>query len=385
MDSNSAMASSKLEGIGAAGGVGADLDVGAAMGKKGTGAARIIPVGGRNSRIFPHRKFYRNSAGFETIGNIVPLAKRRRHGFTPPSMDFRHLRYFQAVAEELNYSRAALRLRVAQPALSRAVQEMEAELGVQLLERTKHSVQLTPAGAVLLREAGNLLETWRETEQRVRRVATGEEGELRLGYVGPPTAPFLGRLLQEYRHRYPLVTVHLEERTPERLWEMVARGRLNAALTRPVPSPQDLGLRTLLLREERLGVAVPKTHAWAQKKSISWKQLESQPLVVLARREGASLHDTVLMACRQAGFMPKLAHTPSVIGTVLTYAQAEAGLGIVTDSIIAEPSPLSFVPLTPLQTVPLVLVWQEDTNPPPMQRLRELVQEWKQAGTLWEP
>ncbi len=299
-------------------------------------------------------------------------------------MDLRHLRYFQAVAEELNYSRAAVRLHVAQPALSRAVQEIESELGAMVLERTKHRVKLTPAGEVLLREAGNLLEAWRDAQLRVKRVASGEEGELRLGYVGPPTAPFLGRLLQAYRQHYPMVAVHLEERTPERLWEMVARGRLSAALTRPVPSPQDLGLRTLLLRQERLGVAVPLTHPWAGRKTVSWKQLEDQPLVVLARREGASLHDTVLMACRQAGFMPKLAHTPSVIGTVLTYTQAGAGIGIVTDSIISQPSPLRFVPLTPAQTVPLVLVWHEDAASPPVERLRELMQDWKKQGCLWE-
>jgi LysR family transcriptional regulator, benzoate and cis,cis-muconate-responsive activator of ben and cat genes len=249
--------------------------------------------------------------------------------------------------------------------------------------RNKHQVRLTPAGEVLLRETANLLEGWNEAQRRVKRIATGEEGELRLGYVGPPTAPFLGRLLQEYGRRYPLVGVHLEERTPERVWEMVAQGRLGAALTRPVPSPQDLGLRTLLLREERLGVAVPVGHAWAGRKSVDWKLLEQHPLVVLARREGASLHDTVLMACRQAGFVPKLAHTPSLIGTVLTYAQAGAGLGIVTDSIISAPSPLCFIPLTPAQTVPLVLVWQEDARTPPVERFRELVQEWKSAKRLW--
>jgi DNA-binding transcriptional LysR family regulator len=300
------------------------------------------------------------------------------------SMELRHLRYFQAVAEELNYSRAAIRLRVAQPALSRAVQEIEAELGVQVLARNKHQVRLTPAGEVLLRETCNLLDAWQEAQDRVKRIATGAEGELRLGYVGPPTAPFLGRLLQAYRHLYPLVTVHLEERTPERVWEMVAQGRLSAAITRPVPNPQDLGLRTLVLRQERLGVAVPASHPWAEKKSIAWKQLERQPLVLLARREGASLHDTVLMACRQAGFMPKLAHTPSLIGTVLAYTQAEAGLGIVTDSIITQPSPLRFVPLTPAHTVPLVLVWSEDADTPPVQRFRELMQQWKQLGKLWQ-
>src|SRR3954447_24017064 len=149
-------------------------------------------------------------------------------------MDLRQLRYFQAVAEELSYSRAAERLRIAQPALSRAGQEVEAELGGPLLERNRRRVRLTPAGRVLLREAAILFERWEEAMRRVRRTAAGEEGELRLGYIGPPTQPFLGRLLREYRERYPLVSIHLEERTPERVWEMLAKGRLSVAFTRPV-------------------------------------------------------------------------------------------------------------------------------------------------------
>src|SRR5678815_5535762 len=162
-------------------------------------------------------------------------------------MDLRHLRYFQAVAEELSYSRAADRLRIAQPALSRAVQEIEAQIGAPLLERNRRTVRLTPAGHVLLREAGILFERWEEAMRRVRRTAAGEEGELRLGYIGPPTQPFLGRLLAEYRKRFPRVAVHLEERTPERVWEMLAKGRLSAAFTRPVATTEVSGLRTILL------------------------------------------------------------------------------------------------------------------------------------------
>jgi len=148
-------------------------------------------------------------------------------------MELRHLRYFQAVAEELSFSRGARRLNIAQPALSRAVKQLEHSLGADVLERTRHLVRLTPAGAVLLRETAMLLQQVEELTRRVRRTAAGEEGELRLGYIGPPTQPFLGRLLHEYRRRYPLVSIHLEERTPERVWEMVAKGRLSAALTRP--------------------------------------------------------------------------------------------------------------------------------------------------------
>src|SRR3954468_15676650 len=201
-------------------------------------------------------------------------------------MDLRHLRYFQAVAEELSYSRAAERLGSAQPALSRAVQDLEAEFGAALLDRNRRKVSLTPAGQVLLREAAILFERWEEAIRRVKRTAAGEEGELRLGYIGPPTQPFLGRLLAEYRERFPRVAVHLEERTPERVWEMRAKGRFSAAFTRPVSAPPASGLRTLLLRNERFRAAVAVSHPLAGRKSLSWKALAGEPLVVLARREG---------------------------------------------------------------------------------------------------
>jgi len=299
-------------------------------------------------------------------------------------MDLRHLRYFQAVAEELSYSRAARRLRVAQPALSRAVKEVEAPLGATMLERSRHHVRLTPAGSVLLREIAGLLDRWEESMCRVRRTAAGEEGELRLGYIGPPTQPFLGRLLREYRFRYPLVAVHLEERTPERVWEIVAKGRLSVAVTRPVPAHEALGLHTIVLREEPLGVAVLAGHPLALRRAVPWTALKREPLIVLARREGMGLHDAVLAGCRQAGFAPRLAHTPSLIGTVLNYVEAGAGIGVVTDSVMSAPSPLRFVALKPLQCVPLVLVWREDDDSPPVQRFRDLLLEWKRANKLWE-
>ncbi len=220
-------------------------------------------------------------------------------------MDLRHLRYFQAVAEELSFSRAARRLRIAQPALSRAVQEVERELGAGLLDRTRRSVRLTPAGAVLLEEIGLLLDRFEESLRRVRRTAAGEEGELRLGYIGPPTRPFLGRLLAEYRRRYPRVSVH----------------------------------------------------------------------------------DAILAACREAGFAPRVQHSPSLIGTVLQYVEAGAGIGVVPEGIVSEPkeSMLELVPLTPTHTVSLVMLWNQDREDPPTVAFRSLVTEWLEHGKLWPP
>lgn len=327
----------------------------------------------------------RDSTKAYRCGNHISLWELCWNGISVRRVELRHLRYFQAVAEELSFSKAARRLRVAQPALSRAVQEIEHELGAKLIDRNRRSARLTPAGAVLLHEIGVLLERFDDALRRVRRTAAGEEGELRLGYIGPPTEPFLGRLLHEYRRRCPLVSVHLEERTPERVWEMVSKGRLSAGLTRPVLTHEALGLKTLVLREEPLGALVPASHPLAQRRALPWAALRREPLIVLARREGMGLHDAVLAGCLRSGFLPRFSHTPSLIGAVLTYVQAGAGVGVVTDSVAHLASTLRFLPLKPTATVPIVFAWQEQDDSPPVQRFRELLIEWKAAGRLWKP
>ncbi|MBN8248268.1 MAG: LysR family transcriptional regulator [Verrucomicrobia bacterium] len=299
-------------------------------------------------------------------------------------MDLRHLRYFQAIAEDLSFSSAARRLNVVQPALSRALKELEAELGVELLARTRRSARLTPAGRILLDETSLMFERLEQAVRRVRRAAEGQEGELRLGYIGPPTRRFLGPLLEEFGRRCPRVTVHLEERTPERVWEMVARGRLHVGLTRPVLAHAALQMQTHLLRDERLCAAIPRGHEWWGRRSLLWRQLAGRPLIVLARREGAGSHDEILAGCRQAGFSPKLLHTPSVVSTILRYVEGGVGIGIVPESLGDTESSdrWSLLPLTPSLTIPLVMVWKEEHAEPPVTAFRTLVTDWLRAGRL---
>jgi DNA-binding transcriptional LysR family regulator len=300
-------------------------------------------------------------------------------------MDLRHLRYFQAIAEELSFSRAAKRLNIVQPALSRALKELESQLGAQLLARTQRSVTLTASGKVLLDETGLLFERLEHIVRRVRRAAAGEEGELRLGYIGPPVQRFLGRLLGEFAQQCPQVTVHLEERTPERVWEMVARGRLDLGLTRPVLAHAALRMETQTLRRERLCAAIPLGHEWHGRHALTWRSLAGKPLIVLARREGAGLHDEILAGCRRAGFTPRLVHTPSLISTVLRYVEAGAGIGIVPESLgeTDDGKTWSQVPLTPHLTVPLVLVFKEGREEPPVAAFRQLLAAWHRGGKLF--
>jgi DNA-binding transcriptional LysR family regulator len=238
---------------------------------------------------------------------------------------------------------------------------------------------------VLLNETGLLLERLAESIRRVKRTASGEEGELRLGYIGPPTQTFLGPLLKEYRRLYPRVSVHLEERTPERVWEMVARGRLSVGLTRPVLSPDARGLHTLRVNNEPLCAALLAKHPMAKMKAIQWKALAKEPLIVLARREGVGLHDAILAGCHDAGFEPRIVHGPSLIGTVTSYVEAGEGIGIVPGSValMGSGTGLKFVPLRPARSVPLVLVWSDASDDPPVKAFRDLLR--KGLAESWLP
>ena len=299
-------------------------------------------------------------------------------------MELRQLRYFQTVAEELSFSKASQKLRIAQPALSRVVKDLETELSAELLARTKRSVKLTPAGAVLLREAGLLLGLSEEAVRKVKRTAEGQEGELRLGFIGPPTQPFLARVLKEFRKRHPRVTVVLEERTPERVWEMVLKDRLDVGLTRPVAAGVRIGLATTLLRKEAICAVLPSQHPLAGKAKVTWKMLKDLPLIVLARREGVGLHDCITRACEKAGFTPKIAHTPSIVGTVLTYVESGAGVGVVPESVttLNTGADIVFKPLSPDESVELVMVWNKEHVNPAGIAFRALVTEWREKKVL---
>jgi DNA-binding transcriptional LysR family regulator len=246
-------------------------------------------------------------------------------------------------------------------------------------------VRLTPAGDALLRDTGLLLEQVDELARRARRAAAGESGELRLGYIGPPVVGFLGPLLRVYRAQHPEVSVALEERTPERVWEMVEAGRHSLGLTRPVLAHQALGLHYETLWHERFCAAVPPEHGLAGKRSARWASLADEPLVLLARREGAGSHDAILAACAKAGFSPRIARTPSLMSTILRYVEAGTGIGIVPECAAAEPARVSLVPLAPKATVPLVVVWGRRGDEPAAAAFRDLLLEWRRAGKLGGP
>ena len=183
-------------------------------------------------------------------------------------MELRHLRYFVAVAEELNFRRAAERLRLAQPALSAQIKSLEDELQLRLLERTTRSVNLTHAGRVFLDEARAVLSAAARAEQRVKKAEHGLVGTLRVGVIAPAANAWLAGILRGFHQRFPGVQLSLFDlASPEQLHQLHI-GELDAGLLRPPVGFPELVHR--VVEESWQILAVPKGHRLARKRPLEW-------------------------------------------------------------------------------------------------------------------
>lgn len=291
-------------------------------------------------------------------------------------MELRHLRYFVAVASELNFSRAAKKLLVAQPSLSTQIAQLEADLGVQLLQRDRRSVQLTAAGAAFLEEARALLHQAEEARARAQQAARGESGRLSIGYFAASASGFLPDLVRRYRSRFPHVRILLAELSPERQLEAWDRAELDVSFTRPIP-PGYSHLNSRVLFQERLLVAVAETHPLASRRTVRLAELAEEPFVLLERSEAAGLYDGLLAACRAAGFSPRIVSSPPLMSSVALLVAAEQGVSVVPEGVQnVRRHGLRYLPLRPSPpTIPLLMAWRDDADSPPAAAFRELVLE----------
>lgn len=205
-------------------------------------------------------------------------------------MELRHLRYFVAVAELLNFTKAAVRLRVAQPALSRQIRDLEDHLGAQLLERGPRSVRLTEAGTVFLSEAKSVLQRADEAVKAVRAVARGERGEIHVGYAPSPTVELLPCTLHAFQNLAPEVRVTLHDLSSEEMLRGLGERKLNLCLM-VQPAPAALrGLKFEMLREYPACVAIRPAHPLARAKRVKLEQIVSEPFVAYDRADYPEYH-----------------------------------------------------------------------------------------------
>ena len=205
-------------------------------------------------------------------------------------MELRHLRYFAAVAEALNFTRAAARLRVAQPALSRQVADLEEELGVDLLKRTSRGVLLTEEGKFFLAEAREILKRAQESMSKVRAVARGETGELRVGFLAPLDLHMLPRALAEFQRTTPGVTVALHDLGSDELCDELRNGTLHLAVMMQPSEESTAGIEFEEIGRYPFFVAMASGHPLAKLKAVPFAKLAQQPLVVLDRKRNSEFH-----------------------------------------------------------------------------------------------
>jgi DNA-binding transcriptional LysR family regulator len=248
-------------------------------------------------------------------------------------MELRHLRYFLALADELSFTRAAARVGIAQPPFSKQVQQLEEEIGAQLVVRSPRMVRLTEAGVEFAARARQLEDQLKHAVEATRRTAVGLVGRLRVGFTESGFFnPALSRCFLEYRRRYPEVELTLEEQKSTTLIEMLRRNELDAAFVRP-PYPVDGRVVSIPLLREELIIAAPQDHSLARRHSATVAELRDETFVFYHRRVRPGLTDMVISACKAAGFEPKSGQEAPQLTSTLKLVSAGAGIAVVPASL----------------------------------------------------
>ena len=274
-------------------------------------------------------------------------------------MELRHLRYFVSAAEAENVSRAALKLHVSQPALSRQIRDLEDELGFQLFERSAKSVRLTPAGKTFLREARAVLQRADEAVSAARAIAAVARTELHLGYAPSPTVRLMPRALRAFQGQMPNVRVRLHDLSTAEMLAGVREGKLEMAfLVRPNRAILR-GLRFEALARDSMCLALPPGHALARLRSVALAQAAREPLVIFSRAEYPEYLEYLedLFATLRA--RPKIAEEHDGAASLIAAIESGTGVAIVPQSFSCSAGPrLQLVPLTP-EPAPLIIgaVW----------------------------
>ncbi len=245
-------------------------------------------------------------------------------------MELRHLRYFLAVAEALNFTKAAALLRVAQPALSRRVQDLEDEIGVDLLKRSPRGVVLTAEGKVFLEKTRQILKLADESVEQVRALARGEEGELHMGYAPAPTVEILPPALAAFQKAFPRVRVLLHDFSEQELIDGLRNGRLELALMPRGAGPQSVGLEFETLRSYPICVAVAPKHRFARLKTITLEMVAAEPMIGFNRKDYPEYYVGLDRLFEPLGIKPRVVVECDSSSSLITEIETGRGVAIAS-------------------------------------------------------
>ncbi len=248
-------------------------------------------------------------------------------------MELRHIRYFVAVAEELNFTRAAARLGIGQPPLSQQIKDLEAELGVTLLRRVPHGAELTEAGRMFLKRGRLALAAATDTAVAAQRAARGELGHLELGFTSSahfsavvPTA------IRRFAERFPEVALRLSEANTHKLLERLMLGTLDLAFTHS-GLEEDPRFHVVSIKVDPLVAVLPRSHRCASGSTVLLASLAEDAFIMKPSDAGPALHRAVREACRSVGFEPRFGQEATQLATVISFVSAGLGVSLVPASM----------------------------------------------------
>ena len=245
-------------------------------------------------------------------------------------MELRYLRYFVALAEELSFTKAAQRLHISQPPLSIQIAQLESEIGVALFKRTSRSVQLTSAGEVFLNDARSILDRIGAACDRARSVGSGMAGRIEIGLSGSQFQGPLPGLIAKYMQSHEGVSIVLHESRPADQLEELRRGSIDLSISR-TPVNDDV-LRSQLLFNDPIVLALPKGHRLSEASRIDLADLSADPFIML-RTESSAFARLLFDGCIQAGFAPKVVQWVLEVPAILSLVSAGIGIGLIPRSV----------------------------------------------------
>ena len=246
-------------------------------------------------------------------------------------MELRHLKYFSVLAEELHFGRAAGRLFIAQPPLSRQIKLLEEELGVPLFERNNKKVVLTEFGKYLQSEAARLLGDAEKIKNILHQMKQGKKGKIVLGYVGAVMHSYLPKLLLKVNSDLKDVTTVLKEMDNLNQVEAIQKGTLDIGFVRTPLKAEGLICRQIY--SDSFSLIISETHPLAERKNIDLNDLKNEPYIGFPKDCAPAMHDSIMSIFTQCGFYPETIHESTQINSILRLVESKLGYSIVPTSV----------------------------------------------------
>ncbi|NJL64294.1 MAG: LysR family transcriptional regulator [Methylacidiphilales bacterium] len=247
------------------------------------------------------------------------------------NIELRHLRYFLAVAEELNFGRAAERLNITQPSLSRQIQNLEKELGILLFERNQRQIKLTANGQIFLTEVEQILLRFDQGIQIAKRASRGEIGQLIVGFQGSSVYDIIPMSIKAFRDRFPDVEVIMQPMETSQQVIAIAENNLDVGFV--IPPITDANLKVEILLQEPLVLALPENHPLAAQSEIPITALANEPLILASRDRGCGLHEQIFDIYQSAGIHPNVVCAAREMQVMLGFVAAGIGISLLPSHV----------------------------------------------------